>query len=149
MASILVVDDEKNIREVIASILGIEGYTVHQAGSYEQAIDKLDTEMVDLVLTDILLGGKSGIDILNEVNGRFTGCPVIVMTGAPSIETASDAVRLGADNYITKPFSLEELLARINAVLRRTDPAKSVGQNFSFGTLDVDMLALKIKRDSE
>jgi len=118
MASILVVDDERNIREVVASILKMEGYAVLQAESYEQAIDKLDTERVDLVLVDILLGGKSGIDVLNEVYTRNTGCPVIIMTGAPSIETASDAVRLGADNYITKPFSDDTLLNAIRLSLR-------------------------------
>jgi PAS domain S-box-containing protein len=118
MANILIVDDERNIREVVARILEIEGYRVLQAESYEQAIEKLDTERVDLILTDILLGGRSGIDVLNEVNSRFAGCPVIVMTGAPSIETASDAVRLGADNYITKPFSDDTLLNAIRLSLK-------------------------------
>jgi len=118
MANILVVDDEKNIREVLACIIKIEGHTVLQAEGYEQSMEQLDTGRVDLVLTDILLVGKSGIDILNEVKVRMPGCPVIIMTGAPSIETAADAVRLGADNYITKPFSDDTVLNAIRLSLR-------------------------------
>ncbi len=74
--------------------------------------------------------------------------PIIMLTAKGQEKEKVAGLNLGADDYITKPFSLQELLARIEAVLRRTDPARKVAQNFRFGDLDVDIAALKIKRDA-
>ena len=75
--------------------------------------------------------------------------PIIMLTAKGLEKEKVNGLNLGADDYITKPFSLEELLARINTVLRRTDPARAVGQKFQFGDLDVDIAALKVRRKSE
>jgi PAS domain S-box-containing protein len=126
MARILIIDDERNIREALAAILKLEGYASDVAEDYDEAVGKLENDIFDLVITDIVLGGKTGIDVLNHINKRKLRCPVIVITGAPSIETASEAVRLGADNYITKPFSDDAIVnaARISLMNKRNEDEK-------------------------
>ena len=96
---ILVVDDEEALRYTIETFLLREGYDVDTAGSYKESLGKLSEARFDLILTDIMLGDGTGIDILQEVNRRNLLCPVILITGHPNIETASDAVRDGSHDY--------------------------------------------------
>ncbi|MGR3293192.1 MAG: sigma-54 dependent transcriptional regulator [Candidatus Scalindua sp.] len=108
-AKILIVDDEEEIRYIMKSFLMRDGYEVSTAIDYNDAFDKLSEIDFDLVFTDINLGIKSGIDVLREVKRRNLICPVIMITGDPNFETATDAVRLGAYDYITKPIKIETL----------------------------------------
>lgn len=120
-----------------------------------EAVDGLEADRIvsensfDLILLDLMLPKISGEQLCKKWRQTGLTTPIIMLTAKGQEKEKVAGLNIGADDYITKPFSLEELLARINAVLRRTDPAKSVGQTFSFGPLDVDMLSLKIKRDSE
>ncbi len=114
-ANILVVDDEEGISFVIKRFLMRDGYEVSTAVDYNEAMDKLSQSYFDLIFTDINLGEKSGIDILREVKKRGMTCPVIMITGNPNIETATEAVRLGAHDYIFKPIKIETL-TRITAM---------------------------------
>jgi DNA-binding NtrC family response regulator len=93
--SILVIDDEKSIRVTFKNFLAAEGYEVYTAEQYDEALDLLTKADFDLIFADILLGGSTGIDLLREVKERNLKCPVVMITGAPNIETASEAVRLG------------------------------------------------------
>jgi len=92
---ILVVDDEETLTYTIETFLSREGYEVDTAGSYQEGVGKLSGINFDLILTDIMLGDGTGVDILQEVNKRNQACPVILITGYPNIETAIDAVRGG------------------------------------------------------
>jgi PAS domain S-box-containing protein len=116
--SILVVDDEESIRFTFENFLTEEGYTVATAASYDEALGLLvDTEF-DLFFVDIVMGGKSGIDLLREVKRGNPSAQVIVITGAPSVETATEALRLGALDYVLKPVRQEELLRAARLALR-------------------------------
>ena len=111
---ILIVDDEESIRFTFKSFLSKEGYEVLTAKDYTSALEVISSADLDLIFADIILGGRTGIDILNEVKNRGLQCPVIIITGEPNIETATDAVRLGAFDYMPKPVRKETLL-RITA----------------------------------
>ena len=107
---VLIVDDEESIRYAFGQHLIREGYEVHDATDFDSAIGFISTMELDLVITDIILGGQTGIDILLEIKKRALHCPVVVITGDPNIETASDAVRIGAFDYLSKPVKKETLL---------------------------------------
>jgi PAS domain S-box-containing protein len=107
---ILVVDDEKSIRYTFNTFLSDEGYEVSTAEDFDTGLALLSTSDFDLIYADIILGGKSGIDFLREVKKRRINCPIIMITGNPNIETASEAVRHGAFDYLTKPIYKEDIL---------------------------------------
>ncbi len=145
-ASILVVEDEQKIRTALTDFLEFHNFKV------TETVDGLEAERIvakrdfDLILLDLMLPKISGEQLCTKWRRDGLQTPVIMLTAKGQEKEKVTGLNLGADDYITKPFSLEELLARINAVLRRTDPVRAVGQNFKFGDLDVDIAALKIKR---
>lgn len=108
--SILVVDDEESIRFTFNEFLTDEGYSVICAESFEHAMAVISESEPDLIFADIILAEHTGIDILKEIKKRGMLCPVIIITGQPDIDTASDSVRLGAFDYLTKPIQQDELL---------------------------------------
>lgn len=110
--NILIIDDEESLRLTFMNFLEDEGYAVAVAENYNEAVSMIDKTGFDVIFADIILKGKTGIDVLKEVRKRNIMCPVIIITGAPDIETASEAVRLGAFDYITKPV-LHDALIRI------------------------------------
>jgi PAS domain S-box-containing protein len=107
---ILVIDDEESIRFTFENFLSGEGYSVATAKDYEEALSRIAETDFDMVFADIILGNKTGIDILKEVKSRKNNCPVVMITGYPNVETASEAVRLGAFDYISKPVRQATLL---------------------------------------
>ncbi|MBI5664686.1 MAG: response regulator, partial [Nitrospirae bacterium] len=110
MAKILIVDDEESIRFTFDSFLSDEGHEVTTAGEYNEALDIISRDEFDLIFMDIVLGGKTGIDLLKEVKKMGLHCHVVMITGYPNVETASAALRLGAFDYIFKPVKQEILL---------------------------------------
>jgi DNA-binding NtrC family response regulator len=116
-ARVLVIDDEESIRYTFESFLTDEGHTVDTAGNYDEALDKIQSNNFDLILADIILGGKTGIDLLQEIKKKDQACPVIMVTGAPNVETASEALRLGAFDYIQKPIQQDGLIHVTNMAL--------------------------------
>jgi two-component system response regulator HydG len=118
-ANILVIDDEESIRFTFKTFLSDEGYSVTTASDYDEASALLTGPGCDLVFADILLGGgRTGIDLMREARERNLDCPFVIVTGAPNIESASDAVRLGAFDYISKPVHQETLLRVARMALR-------------------------------
>ncbi len=117
-ASILIVDDEESIRYTFESFLSDEGHDVSTAVSYDEAVEKISQRHFDLIIADILLGGNTGIDLLREIRNRQLTSIVVMITGAPKIETAAEAVRMGAFDYIPKPVVLETLLLVVNRALQ-------------------------------
>ena len=109
-SKILIVDDEENIRFGFKMILADQGYDVMTAMDFDSALKIISDTNPDLIITDIILGGYTGIDLLHEIKGQKLTCPVIMITGEPNIETSTQAVRLGAFDYITKPIRKEALL---------------------------------------
>ncbi len=107
---ILVVDDEEHIREIFAQLLAAEGYEVTSCGTIGEVADTLATGEFDLAFVDIRLGAQSGLDVLRLVRERLPLCPVVMVTGSPTIETAAEALRHGAFDYIVKPLRQDALL---------------------------------------
>src|SRR3990172_315473 len=125
-ASILIVDDEKSIRITFESFLAAAGYQVATAANYDDALNRIKAAPPDVIFADILLGGKTGIDLLEKVKKMDVHIPVVMITGAPNLETASKAIRLGAFDYISKPVEKELLL---DAALRALRFKKVVEEN--------------------
>jgi len=145
-ASILVVEDEDKIRTALTDFLEFHDFKVTEVVDGLEAERTVGQKQFDLILLDLMLPKISGEQLCTKWRRDGLQTPVIMLTAKGQEKEKVTGLNLGADDYITKPFSLEELLARINAVLRRTDPVRAVGQNFKFGDLDVDIAALKIKR---
>ena len=117
-AKILITDDEKSIRLAVKEFLLKEGYDVFTAKNFEEASKIINIEYIDIILADIVLGDKTGIDVLRKVNEKRLNCPVVLFTGYPNIESASEAVRLGAYDYLVKPIEKEALLHIVRMALR-------------------------------
>ncbi len=114
---ILVVDDEEAIRFTLAAFLVADGYQVVSAADYGEACARLDAAEFDLIIADILLGAKTGLDILRELRRRGLVVPLVLITGAPQLETATEALRLGASDYIAKPVTRDMVLHVVRNVL--------------------------------
>lgn len=115
---ILIIDDEKSIKFTIKEFLLKEGYEVFDTKDFDEALKIINTEHIDIILADIVLGDKTGIDVLRKVNEKRLNCPVVLFTGYPNIETASEAIHLGAYDYMTKPVEKMALLHTIRMALR-------------------------------
>ena len=118
--AILVVDDEESLRNTFQFFLQNQGYApVITAATYEEALREINDHPFDLIISDIVLGGHTGIDILKRVRELGLSCPVVMITGYPTVETAAEAVRLGAFDYIPKPVDKETLLKTARLALRQ------------------------------
>jgi two-component system, OmpR family, KDP operon response regulator KdpE len=124
-ANILVVDDEPQIRRVLRSTLSFRGYTISEVSSGEEAVELAGKLKPDLILLDVNLPGMSGIDTCREIR-RSTDAPIIMLTVRNAERDKVIALDAGADDYVTKPFGIEELLARIRASLRRHPSADAL-----------------------
>ena len=119
---LLLIDDEKNYLLVLETLLTEAGYAVTALNDPETALAFLEESEVDIVITDMKMPRISGREVLERVKKNWPHIPVLIMTAFGSIESAVEAMRYGAFNYITKPFSPKELVARIKAVMRRISP---------------------------
>ncbi|MBI3080649.1 MAG: sigma-54-dependent Fis family transcriptional regulator [candidate division NC10 bacterium] len=138
----LVVDDEENMVHVLTTLLAQEGFGVAAARTGEEALERIRSEVVDLVLLDVRLPGRDGLEVLEAVKAQRPDCGVLMMTAFGSIESAVAALRAGADDYLVKPFRAEEVLRRIQAVLERQGLRREVrrlrrevGTRYGFGNL--------------
>jgi two-component system alkaline phosphatase synthesis response regulator PhoP len=140
--SVLVVEDEKDIRELVRFHLEQEGYTVREADSGEAATTELQAGVPDLVLLDIMLPGTDGLMLCRRLRGRAetAGVPIIMLTAKAAEVDRVLGLEMGADDYVTKPFSPRELVARVKAVMRRARPSELAvaGEVYERGRLRVD-----------
>lgn len=138
MAKILIVEDEPAMLSGLSDNLEFEGYSVETSARGDDGLRKLKTEGYDLVLLDVMLPGISGFDIVKQVRAAGIQTPIILLTAKGEELDKVRGLELGADDYITKPFSLRELLARVKAILRRTgfDP-KADSKSIQIGMLNV------------
>jgi two-component system response regulator RegX3 len=141
---ILVVEDEPKIREGLRDFLEFHGFQVVCAEDGLTAERLVAEHRFDLILLDLMLPKISGEQLCLKWRQQGLRLPILMLTAKGLEKEKIAGLDLGADDYITKPFSLEELLARIRAVLRRTDPTRSVGQTFAFGPFEVDMERLVV-----
>jgi two-component system, OmpR family, response regulator ResD len=140
--SILVVDDEPTIAEVVARYLERAGYETRTAGDGPSAVAAAISARPDLVVLDIMLPGFDGLEVMRRLQDDLDGRVAIILLTAKGEE--SDRVvglKRGADDYVVKPFSPAELVARVDAVLRRTSPVEDSASALSFGELEIDPVA--------
>src|SRR5215472_10001688 len=124
-ANILVVDDEPQIRRVMRSTLSTHGYVITEAKTGEEALESLRKDRPDLILLDMNMPGLGGIEACREIR-RASNAPIIMLTVRNAERDKVAALDAGADDYVVKPFGIEELLARIRASLRRYGPGDSL-----------------------
>ena len=142
--SILLVDDEPSLREPLAEYLSRQGFVVREADSAAQARTLIAQELPDLALLDIMMPGEDGLSLCRHlVESR--GLPTILLTAKGEAMDRIIGLEIGADDYVTKPFSPRELIARVNAVLRRVRPALA-GEALSFADIEMDTVGYKVKR---
>nr|WP_303269565.1 response regulator transcription factor [uncultured Clostridium sp.] len=137
---ILVVDDEEHILELIRYNLDAAGYDVIEASDGDDAVKNAINEVPDLILLDLMLPGKDGYDVCRELrsNGKTKSVPIIMLTAKSEEIDKILGLELGADDYITKPFSVRELMARVKAVLRRYTKSDESSEKFVFGDIEAD-----------
>jgi two-component system KDP operon response regulator KdpE len=136
-ARALVVDDDPQILKAVRTSLGAHGFEVLTAGNGETAVDMLAKEPVDVVLLDLGLPGIDGLEVVERVR-TWSDVPIIVLSVHDTQQEKAGALDAGADDYITKPFGMQELLARMRAVRRRVEPAEAVDPVLRFGDLEID-----------
>src|SRR5579863_8411546 len=149
---ILIVEDDLNIVDLIRSNLAVRGYDVIVAGDGRRALALLETEGPEIILLDLMLPDIDGFDLCRQVRER-SNVGVIVVSARGGDRDKVAALNLGADDYMTKPFSIEELLARIAATLRRTRPAADAAgaptRIALAGDLELDLAAQQVLRAGE
>lgn len=143
---VLVVEDEESYQDALTVGLTVEGFAVITAGTIEQAREVLATSSLDLILLDVMLPDGSGIDFCRELRER-TRTPIIIVSALNSEVNVVLGLEIGAADYVTKPYRLRELVARIRAVLRRPSTAENSEEVISFGDLRMDFARHTVTRD--
>jgi len=144
MGNILIVEDDPSIRKLVRVNLAKRGYTVSEAGDSHEAIALFQEVPVDLVLLDLMLPGLSGVDICTWIRAR-SDVPIIILSARSEEDLKVAALDAGADDYVTKPFGHEELLARVRAFLRRSYvSAKTNEARIQIGELSIDLDARRV-----
>ena len=146
--TILVVDDEPTLRETLAENLEIEGFRVVTAADGRQALDRFHQSQPDLVILDLMLPELSGIEVCRQIR-RESGVPILMLTARDSELDKVVGLELGADDYVTKPFGLQELLARVRALIRRSERQGdgATPATIELGAVQVDLAGHQILRD--
>src|SRR5262245_33491389 len=145
MTNILVVEDDKAIQELLSYWLGHSGYKVSQSLSAESALESIKRELPDVLVLDWMLPGMSGLALAKQLRAdrRTRALPIIMLTARGDEPDKLAGLEHGADDYITKPFSPKELLARIKAVLRRRKP-EDAGDTLEAGALQLDPVSYRV-----
>ncbi|MEQ8716017.1 MAG: response regulator transcription factor [Acidimicrobiales bacterium] len=144
---ILVVEDDRGVRESLGVVLTHEGYSVELAESGEAGLAVVDAVRPDVVVLDLNLGGISGLDVCRRLRDRDDTVPVLMLTARDDIADRVAGLDAGADDYLTKPFALDELLARVRAMLRRREvPPPAPGAVGRIGDLVVDPATRRVRR---
>ncbi|WP_129125258.1 response regulator transcription factor [Geomonas oryzae] len=144
---VLVIEDEKKVADALKVGLEAEQYQVSVAYTGEDGFYQLSAGFFDLVLLDLMLPGRDGLEILTTMRKRGFETPVLILTARDSIEDRVLGLDSGADEYLVKPFAFPELLARIRLILRREKKETQV--KLSLGELEMDLVGRKVKRDGE
>jgi len=140
---ILIVEDDREINGLLAALLEAESYAAHSAYTGTEGLERFHAEPFDLVFLDIMLPFRSGDTVLREIRAA-SDTPVIVITAKDLTQTKVDLLRLGADDYITKPFDIDEVLARMEAVLRRCSRNPAAGRVLSWRDISMDCTAKRV-----
>ena len=145
-ARVLVVDDEESITQLVSTVLRYEGFAVETAADGRAAVKAAKTFRPDLVVLDVMLPDLDGFEVYRRLEGSSARLPVLFLTARDSTEDRVHGLTLGADDYMGKPFSLEELVARVRAVLRRTRASADDSPVVRYADLMLDEDAREVRR---
>ena len=147
---ILIVEDEPGLVLTLTDRLKAEGYNVDAVSDGDDAVGKATGESFDLIILDVMLPGKDGFDICQELRKGGMETPILFLTARGEITDKVVGLKLGGDDYLTKPFDMLELTARVGALLRRSPvPQESSPERFRFGDVDVDFRKAEVTRRGE
>lgn len=146
--TVLVVDDEPMVREVVCAYLDRDGYSTIEASTGPDALERVRTDAPDLIILDVMLPDLDGFSVLSELR-KHTTVPVILLTARAQEVDRVLGLELGADDYVVKPFSPREVVARVRSVLRRTSGSDAVPAVLDFGELSVDGVARQVRLNGD
>jgi two-component system response regulator MprA len=145
---ILVVDDERAVRESLRRALELEGYEIELAEDGAHALERLGSDPEpDAMVLDVLMPGVDGLEVSRRIRRNGSKLPILMLTARTQVDDRVEGLDAGADDYLTKPFALEELLARVRALLRRTSDGS--GQTLRFADLELDPGTREVRRGDE
>jgi two-component system, OmpR family, response regulator MprA len=145
---ILVVDDERAVRESLRRALELEGYEIELAADGQEALYRLESDaQPDALVLDVLMPGVDGLEVARTIRRAGNRVPILMLTARTQVEDRVEGLDAGADDYVTKPFALEELLARLRALLRRT--ANGSGEMLRFADLELEPGTREVRRGGE
>ena len=142
---ILVVDDERAVRDSLRRALELEGYEIELAGDGREALYRLDSDaQPDAIILDVLMPGLDGLEVCKRIRATGNAVPVLMLTARDAVENRVEGLDAGADDYVTKPFALEELLARVRALIRRS--TDGTDEKLRFADLELDPGTREVRR---
>jgi len=145
---VLVVDDERAVRDSLRRALELEGYDVELAADGADALHRLEANgQPDAVILDVLMPGVDGLEVCRRIRGKGNGVPVLMLTARTEVESRVAGLDAGADDYLPKPFALEELLARLRALLRRVSPGAE--ETLRFADMELNPNTREVSRSGE
>jgi len=144
---ILLVEDEPGLRLTLTDRLAAEGYDVASAADGDLGFHMASSESFDLVVLDVMLPGRSGFDVCRDLRQRGIEVPVLMLTARGQVADRVVGLKLGADDYLTKPFEVSELLARVEARVRRGTGALTAPESYRFGDVRVDFRKTEVEKE--
>ena len=147
MFKILVVEDDKNLRKLIVTCLEKARYTVFETHNGEEALDLMDKEYVDLIVTDIMMPEMDGYELIKALREANYNTPILIITAKEDIEDKRQGFNLGADDYMVKPINIDELILRVKSLLRRSNQANE--RKIKIGEVELDYDKLEVKKQEK
>jgi two-component system response regulator MprA len=144
--TILVVDDERAVRDALRHALELEGYKVELAVDGGDALARIEKWAPDAIVLDVLMPGVTGLEVARRLRSRGNAVPILMLTARAAVDDRVEGLDAGADDYLVKPFALDELLARLRALLRRTSDSASV---LHFADLELDPATRDVRRGGD
>jgi two-component system, OmpR family, response regulator MprA len=141
---ILVVDDEKAVRDSLDRALRLDGYEVRQAADGRQALEMVEQKQPDAIVLDLMMPHVDGLEVCRRLRGAGDRTPILILTARDAVSDRVEGLDAGADDYIVKPFALEELQARLRALLRRAGSGTTPSQTLRFADLVLDPVAYEV-----
>ena len=144
MFKILVVEDDKNLRKLIVTCLEKANYTVFDTKNGEEALELMDRQYVDLIVTDIMMPEMNGYELIKELRDANYNTPILIITAKEDIEDKRGGFSLGADDYMVKPINIDELIMRVKSLLKRSNQANE--KKIKIGDVELDYDKLEIRK---
>jgi two-component system OmpR family response regulator len=141
---VLIVDDEPNIRELLSTSLRFAGFSIHAVGNGADAVAAAEKGQPDIILLDVMLPDMNGFAVTKKIRSMGITAPVLFLTARDDINDKITGLTVGGDDYVTKPFSLDEIIARINAILRRTKASEQEDSMIEVGEVSINQDAHEV-----